>query len=86
MPDNQYIAKIALDEKTVVRRNADIEHERKVAIFDILDQNRFIVSGFENSGPYSLHLSIEDNRLIFDVCHFIPLHNQGLVPCMRELF
>ena len=67
MPDNQYIAKIALDEKTVVRRNADIEHERKVAIFDILDQNRFIVSGFENSGPYSLHLSIEDNRLIFDV-------------------
>ncbi|MCC3304354.1 UPF0262 family protein [Sneathiella sp. HT1-7] len=67
MSDTQHIAKIALDEKTVVRRNADIEHERKVAIFDILDQNSFIVNGFENDGPYSLHLSIEDNRLIIDV-------------------
>ncbi|MFC4270020.1 UPF0262 family protein [Sneathiella chungangensis] len=67
MSDTRFIAKIALDEKTVVRRNADIEHERKVAIFDILDQNHFAVHGFEENGPYSLHLSIEDNRLIFDV-------------------
>ncbi|PHQ69903.1 MAG: hypothetical protein COB93_06865 [Sneathiella sp.] len=67
MLEHQHIAKIALDEKTVVRRNADIEHERKVAIFDILDQNSFIVTGFEDKGPYSLHLGIEDNRLIFDV-------------------
>ena len=67
MSETQHIAKIALDEKTVVRRNADIEHERKVAIFDILDGNSFVVHGFENEGPYSLHLSIEDNRLVFDV-------------------
>ncbi|TNE34479.1 MAG: UPF0262 family protein [Alphaproteobacteria bacterium] len=67
MADTQHIIKIALDEKTVVRRNADIEHERKVAIFDILDENSFCVTGFENDGPYSLHLCIEDNRLIFDV-------------------
>jgi uncharacterized protein (UPF0262 family) len=67
MADTQYIAKIELDEKTVVRRNADIEHERKVAIFDILDGNTFTVNGFENDGPYSLHLSIQDNRLIFDI-------------------
>ena len=67
MSNNRHIAKIALDERTVIRRNADIEHERKVAIFDILDQNSFVVTGFENDGPYSLHLGIEDNRLIFDV-------------------
>ncbi|MAL80622.1 MAG: hypothetical protein CMN55_16210 [Sneathiella sp.] len=67
MAGTQYIAKIALDEKSVVRRNADIEHERKVAIFDILEQNHFAVNGHENGGPYSLHLSIEDNRLIFDI-------------------
>ena len=67
MAENQHIAKIELDEKTVVRRNADIEHERKVAIFDILDGNSFIVTGFEDDGPYALHLSIEDNRLIFDI-------------------
>jgi uncharacterized protein (UPF0262 family) len=67
MAENQHIANIELDEKTVVRRNADIEHERKVAIFDILDGNSFVVNGFEDEGPYSLHLSIEDNRLIFDI-------------------
>ena len=37
----QRIAKITLDERTVVRRNADIEHERAVAIFDLLEENSF---------------------------------------------
>ena len=32
-------AVVVLDERTVVRRNADVEHERKVAIFDLLDAN-----------------------------------------------
>jgi uncharacterized protein (UPF0262 family) len=67
MADNHHIAKIALDERSVIRRNADIEHERKVAIFDILDQNSFILNGYEDQGPYSLRLGIEDNRLVFDV-------------------
>ncbi len=62
----QRIAKVALDEQTVVRRNADIEHERKVAIFDLLEDNEFsLIDGAQ--GPYSLHLSIEDNRLVLDV-------------------
>ena len=65
--DNQRIVQITLDEKSVVRRNADIEHERKVAIFDILDLNTFAVVGLEDQGPFSLHLSIEENRLIFDI-------------------
>ncbi|GLQ05565.1 UPF0262 family protein [Sneathiella chinensis] len=67
MNDCQRIAKITLDEKSVVRRNADIEHERKVAIYDLLDLNQFSVHGHEEAGPYSLHLSIEDNRLVFDI-------------------
>lgn len=67
MSTNHHIAKIELDEKSVVRRNADIEHERKVAIFDLLEQNSFVLNGFEEDGPYSVWLSIEDNRLIFDV-------------------
>ncbi|MGE5203585.1 MAG: UPF0262 family protein, partial [Acidobacteriota bacterium] len=37
----QRIVKIDLDEKSVVRRNADIEHERAVAIFDLLEENFF---------------------------------------------
>jgi uncharacterized protein (UPF0262 family) len=60
------IASLTLDERTVVRRNADIEHERAIAIFDILEENRFRhVGGLE--GPFHLQLSIEDNRLILDL-------------------
>jgi uncharacterized protein (UPF0262 family) len=65
--DCQRLVNITLDEHSVVRRNADIEHERKVAIFDLLDSNLFGLIGDDKSGPYSLHLSIEENRLIFDI-------------------
>ena len=65
--EHQHIAKIQLDEKSVVRRNADIEHERKVAIYDLLDFNHFAIIGQEEAGPFSLHLTIEENRLIFDI-------------------
>jgi uncharacterized protein (UPF0262 family) len=57
---------ITLDERTVVRRSADVEHERAVAIFDLLDDNHFALAG-ETEGPYSLHLSVQDDRLLFDV-------------------
>ncbi|MBL4740348.1 MAG: UPF0262 family protein [Sneathiella sp.] len=66
-PENQRIVKITLDEKSVVRRNADIEHERKVAIFDLIDQNHFSICDMGEKGPFSLHLGIEENRLIFDI-------------------
>lgn len=60
------IADLILDEKTVVRRGPDVEHERKVAIFDLLEENFFRPNGSEG-GPYVLHLSIEENRLVFDI-------------------
>src|SRR6516162_297997 len=60
------IAGITLDEHTVVRRSPDIEHERAVAIFDLLEENRFApVSGC--NGPYHLHLSIAENRLNIEI-------------------
>ncbi|MDZ4737673.1 MAG: UPF0262 family protein [Rhodospirillaceae bacterium] len=59
------IAKITLDERSVVRRSAEVEHERAVAIYDLIEDNSFRLFGDE-AGPYSLHLSIEENRLIFD--------------------
>jgi uncharacterized protein (UPF0262 family) len=63
---NQHIVKIFLDEKTDGRRAAHVEHERKVAIYDLLEENHFAPVG-RDSGPYVLHLGIEDNRLVFDV-------------------
>lgn len=66
MPRDQRIVNITLDEQTVVRRSPDIEHERKVAIFDLLEENFFAPTG-EVSGPFHLRLAIEEGRLVFDI-------------------
>jgi uncharacterized protein (UPF0262 family) len=63
---DQRIAKILLDERTVLRRNADIEHERAVAIFDLLEENSFAPAAGA-PGPFHLHLGIEENRLVLDI-------------------
>ena len=60
------IVNLNLDERSVLRRNPDVEHERAVAIFDLLEENSFSPVG-HNGGPYSLTLAIEDNRLAFDI-------------------
>ncbi|MBT4932704.1 MAG: UPF0262 family protein [Rhodospirillaceae bacterium] len=66
MADQQRIAEIFLDERSVVSRSAQVDHERKVAIYDLLEENRFKLTG-DFPGPFHLHLSIAENRLIFDV-------------------
>ncbi|WP_207456602.1 UPF0262 family protein [Azospirillum sp. SYSU D00513] len=65
--ESQRIVHVVLDEKTVVRRKPEVEHERAVAIFDLLEDNEFCPCDFADDGPYHLHLSIEDNRLVFDI-------------------
>ena len=62
----QRLVKIALDEQTLVRRNPDVEHERAVAIFDLLEDNSFAPIG-DFAGPYSLRLSLSENRLLFEI-------------------
>jgi len=60
------IVKIDLDERSVVRRNADIEHERAVAIFDLLEENQFVpTAGHE--GPFHLQIGLEEGRLIVEI-------------------
>ena len=66
MPHRQKLIHIQLDEKTMVRRAAEVEHERAVAIYDLLEENYFAPNG-DFTGPYALHIRLEDNRLIFDV-------------------
>jgi uncharacterized protein (UPF0262 family) len=57
---------VVLDEESIGRSNPDVEHERQVAIYDLLEQNSFVPVGHEE-GPYTLHLSINGNRLVFDI-------------------
>jgi|TARA_R110002096_G_scaffold436071_1_gene666846 uncharacterized protein (UPF0262 family) len=66
----QRICHIELDDKTIIRRNEDIEHERRVAIFDLLENNRFVPKVAipdDYQGPYSVTLRMEDNRLAIDL-------------------
>ncbi|PWR18678.1 UPF0262 family protein [Zavarzinia compransoris] len=57
---------VTLDEASIARRSPDIDHERKVAIFDLLDENHFSPIG-DHDGPYHLHLAVAEARLVFDI-------------------
>src|ERR1700722_5866840 len=60
------LSAITLDEASVIRRSRAIEQEREVAIYDLLEANYFRLEGLPG-GPYHLLLSVEENRLIFDL-------------------
>lgn len=64
--DDRRIVRITLDDKSVVRRSGDVEHERAVAIYDLLEDNHFDPIG-DFEGPYCLHLRIEEGRLLFEI-------------------
>jgi len=62
----QRLVKITLDEGSIGRSSPDIEHERAVAIYDLIEDNSFAPVDADG-GPYMLHLSISENRLVFDI-------------------
>jgi uncharacterized protein (UPF0262 family) len=57
---------VTLDENSIGRSNPDVEHERAVAIYDLLEENSFAPDG-DDGGPYALHLGIDGTRLVFDI-------------------
>jgi uncharacterized protein (UPF0262 family) len=64
------IAHIALDDETILWRSADIEQERRVAIYDLIEENTFRpvrASDAGHDGPYRLLLSVRDGRLSLDI-------------------
>ncbi len=64
-PSTERIVNVTLDEHSIVRRSPDVEHERAVAIYDLLENNHFAPQGL--TGPYRLHIGIEEDRLVFDI-------------------
>jgi uncharacterized protein (UPF0262 family) len=57
---------VVLDEASIAAASADVEHERRVAIYDLLEANLFELVDLD-SGPYALRLSIADSRLVIAV-------------------
>ena len=65
-PPRARLVGIKLDETSIMRGNVNTEHEREVAIYDILDANRFAIDG-RDDGPYTLKLAVIEDRLHFIV-------------------
>jgi len=65
------ITAIAIDDSGLPPPTPEVEQERKVAIFDLLEENSFALPAREDRavppGPYRLDLSIRDRRLVFDI-------------------
>jgi uncharacterized protein (UPF0262 family) len=63
----QRLVAVTLDEQSIGRSNPDVEHERQVAIYDLIEQNYFVPEEHAGDGPFALHLSIDGARLVFDI-------------------
>jgi uncharacterized protein (UPF0262 family) len=60
------LVSVVLDEESIGRGNPDQEHERLVAIYDLVEINSFSLPGHDG-GPYELHISLHDKKLCFEV-------------------
>ena len=60
------IVAVTLDEESIGRSGPDIEHERAIAIYDLVEKNLFAPQGADR-GPFTLHIGITGSRLMFDI-------------------
>jgi uncharacterized protein (UPF0262 family) len=84
--DRARLIDVELDE-TIGRSTPDVEHERAVAIFDLIEENRFAPVGDDGAGPYKLRLSLAESRLVFAVARedgaAVVTHILSLTPFRR---
>ncbi len=57
---------VSLDENSIGRGSADQEHERAIAVYDLIEDNSFALVGHAG-GPYALNIALVDARLVFDI-------------------
>ena len=89
-PDKACLVDLELDASTIGRANADVEHERAVAIFDLLEDNYFWPVGHapaNGDGRYTLVLGVVEQRLVFTICEEsgadVATHILSLTPFRR---
>ncbi|MBX3522535.1 MAG: UPF0262 family protein [Xanthobacteraceae bacterium] len=63
---NKRLASVKLDERSIGRSNPDVEHERSIAIFDLIESNYFEPVG-DGGGPYALNISLSEQRLVLAI-------------------
>ena len=60
------LVSVTLDEASIGRGGADQEHERQIAIYDLIDENSFSLPG-RDAGPYGLKIALQDAKLVLEV-------------------
>ncbi|PNG25522.1 UPF0262 family protein [Methylocella silvestris] len=77
------LVSVTLDETSIGRSTADKEHERQIAIYDLIEENSFGVPGHD-AGPYGLKIALQDSKLVLEILdeHSAPLvtHILSLTP------
>jgi uncharacterized protein (UPF0262 family) len=66
MSDRNRLSEICLGEASLASASPNVEHDRRIALFDLKEANSFAVVG-EDRGPYALLLELTEGRLMFDV-------------------
>ncbi len=69
--EQKKLVSVTLDENSIGRGSADQEHERAIAVYDLIENNRFALLGADgvvlDGGPYALNIALMDAKLVFDV-------------------
>ncbi|HEV2509015.1 UPF0262 family protein [Bosea sp. (in: a-proteobacteria)] len=86
MSERNHLVAVTLDEASLGRSSADQEHERAVAIYDLIERNHFALPDFDG-GPYAVHLALVERRLAFEVKSadgaLLVTHHLSLTPLKR---
>lgn len=79
---------VELDSESIGRATPDVEHERAVAIFDLIEENSFHPDGDEG-GPYKLTLAVVEKKLVFNITREddspVTMHVLSLTPFKRVI-
>ena len=86
--ERRRLVAVTLDEGSIGRGNPDQEHERAIAVYDILEENTFGLPNYDG-GPYALRISLIDKKLCFKVttqdgAHLIS-HHLSLTPFRKAI-
>jgi uncharacterized protein (UPF0262 family) len=80
------LTKVTLDDASIGRGNADQEHERSIAIYDLIEDNSFSLPGHDG-GPYQLNIGLHDSKLALNILDeagdAIVMHILSLQPFRR---
>jgi uncharacterized protein (UPF0262 family) len=86
MSETNRLVGVTLDEASLGRGGPDQEHERAIAIYDLIERNSFALPEFDG-GPYAVHLALVERRLVFEVRSAdgaaLVTHHLSLTPLKR---